>query len=133
MAEGATTGRPRRCGWLDLVALNYAIRINGVTDLIMTKADVLSMLDTIEVCTAYEIDGAETTALPYDLEMELKPVLQSFPAWKEDLTGIRSMEEIPATLMNYIRWIEAQTGVPITILSVGPDREQTFEMRMPAH
>ncbi|MEM7039560.1 MAG: adenylosuccinate synthase, partial [Bacteroidota bacterium] len=125
---GATTGRPRRCGWLDLVALQYAIRINGVTDLIMTKADVLSMLDTVEVCTAYRIGGEETTELPYDLEVEMTPVLKSFPSWKEDLTGIREREAIPAVLMDYIRWIEGETGVPITILSVGPDRAQTLEM-----
>jgi adenylosuccinate synthase len=126
---GATTGRPRRCGWLDLVALRYAIRINGVTDLIMTKADVLSELDLVAVCTAYRIDGEEHTALPYDLEQDLDPVWKKFPSWPEDLTGIRSKTDLPESLMNYINWLEDELQVPITILSVGPDRDQTLQMR----
>ncbi|MEM0995548.1 MAG: adenylosuccinate synthase [Bacteroidota bacterium] len=126
---GATTGRPRRCGWLDLVALRYAIRINGVTDLIMTKADVLSALDQFAACTAYLINGAETQNLPYDLGQNIEPVLKWFPAWAEDLTGIRRKEDLPAHLMEYVHWLEAELELPITILSVGPDREQTLEMR----
>jgi adenylosuccinate synthase len=126
---GSTTGRPRRTGWLDLVALRYAIRINGVTDLIMTKADVLSVLDEVKVATAYRIDGAETNALPYDLSRPIELVLQSFPAWPDDVTGARQPSDLPATLASYIRWIEETVGVPITLLSVGPDREQTFEMQ----
>lgn len=126
---GATTGRPRRCGWLDLVALRYAIRINGVTDLIMTKADVLSDLESVAVCTAYRIDGKEYTNLPYDLEQDMEPVLTTFPSWPEDLTGIRSKDDLPQSLMTYINWLEEELQVPITILSVGPDRDQTLEMR----
>lgn len=125
---GATTGRPRRTGWLDLVALRYAIRINGVTDLIMTKADVLTYMDHIEVCTAYRVAGELTQDMPFDIETHIDPVYETFPAWKEDLTGIRKREQLPANIIDYIRWIEAQVGVPITYLSVGPDREQTLEM-----
>lgn len=126
---GATTGRPRRCGWLDLVALRYAIHINGVTDLIMTKADVLSAIEQVEVATAYRIGGETTTNLPYDLEVPLEVVLKSFPSWQEDLTGIRDKADLPESLMNYIHWLEKELKVPITILSVGPDREQTLQMK----
>lgn len=126
---GATTGRPRRCGWLDLVALRHAIRINGVTDLIMTKADVLSFMDEVQVCTAYRIDGEQVTELPYDLEVPLEMELTAFPAWKEDLTGIRRKEELPPTMTNYIDWLERELDTPITYLSVGPDREQTLVLR----
>lgn len=125
---GATTGRPRRTGWLDLVALRYAIRINGVTDLIMTKADVLSVVDEVKVAIAYRINGEEIHALPYDISVPIELVLQSFPGWPGDVTGARQPSDLPATLASYIAWIEEVTGVPITILSVGPDREQTFEM-----
>lgn len=125
---GATTGRARRTGWLDLVALRYAIRINGVTDLIMTKADVLSVVSEVKVATAYRINGEEVHALPYDISVPIELVLESFEAWPDDVTGARQPSDLPASLARYIAWIEEVTGVPITILSVGPDREQTFEM-----
>ena len=126
---GATTGRARRTGWLDLVALRYAIRINGVTDLIMTKADVLSVVSEVKVVTAYKIDGEEVHALPYDISVPIELVLQSFAAWPDDVTGARQPSDLPATLASYIRWIEETVGVPITLLSVGPDREQILEMQ----
>lgn len=125
---GATTGRARRTGWLDLVALRYAIRINGVTDLIMTKADVLSVVSEVKVATAYKIDGQEVHALPYDISVPIELVLESFEAWPDDVTGARQPSDLPASLAHYIQWIEQAVGVPITLLSVGPDREQTFEM-----
>jgi adenylosuccinate synthase len=120
---GATTGRPRRCGWLDLPALRYAIMLNGVTELIMTKSDVLSGLDTIRVCTAYRIDGKETTELPYSLEEELEPLYRDFPGWKEEISGIRHYEDLPQQLKDYISFIESETGVPVSLVSVGPERE----------
>jgi adenylosuccinate synthase len=125
---GATTGRPRRCGWLDLPALKYSILINGVTQLIMTKADVLSGFDTIQVCTSYKVNGVETDRFPYDIdEKYVEPVYTGLAGWKEDLTGIRNEADFPENLAAYIRFIEAQTGVKITIVSVGPDREQTIQ------
>lgn len=125
---GATTGRPRRCGWLDLVALRYANKLNGVTDLIMTKADVLSFMDTIKVATAYRIEGEVVRDMPYDLETELEPIYTEFPAWKEDLTGVRERADLPQRLIDYVEWLERELELPITILSVGPDREQTLSM-----
>ena len=125
---GATTGRPRRCGWLDLPALRYSIMINGVTQLIMTKADVLSGFEQIQVCTHYKIDGQLTKDFPFDIDPSIvTPVYESLAGWNEDLTGIRNFEELPATLKNYITYIENALEVPITIVSVGPDREQTIE------
>ncbi|MCL4105615.1 UNVERIFIED_CONTAM: hypothetical protein GTU68_057490 [Idotea baltica] len=125
---GATTGRPRRCGWLDLVALRYAIRINGVTDLIMTKADILTYMDTIRVCTHYHLNGERVDRLPYEIDQPLDPQFKDFPAWDEDLTTVRKKEDLPKRLMDYVHWLEAELKVPITILSVGPDREQTLDM-----
>lgn len=125
---GATTGRPRRTGWLDLVALRYAIRINGVTDLIMTKADVLSILDQVHVVTAYEVEGQLTQHLPFDLEASVKTHTKAFPAWPQDITGARQAADLPQQLSTYITWLEAEVGVPITLVSVGPDREQILEM-----
>lgn len=123
---GATTGRPRRCGWLDLVALKYSVMINGVTDLIMMKSDVLSHLDTIKIATAYKIDGELVDHFPYDLSGEVEPVYTEMPGWKCDLTGVRSEEKFPAELKGYISFLEKELGVPITIVSVGPDRTQTI-------
>ena len=125
---GATTGRPRRCGWLDLVALKFALRINGVTDLIMTKADVLDYMDTIKVCTSYKLNGEELDHLPFELEAPIEPQYVEFPGWKEDLTGIRDRSELPSKVLNYIEWLEQELNTPITFLSVGPDRVQTLEM-----
>ncbi len=120
---GATTGRPRRCGWLDLPALRYAIMLNGVTELIMTKPDVLSGLDTFKVCTAYRIRGEETKDLPFSLEEKIEPVWRSFGGWKEDISAIRHFNDLPRQLKEYISFIESETGVPVTMISVGPERE----------
>ncbi|MFV0554123.1 MAG: adenylosuccinate synthase [Mangrovibacterium sp.] len=122
---GSTTGRPRRCGWLDLVALNYSIMINGVTELFMMKGDVLDSFDTIKVCTHYEIDGELTDKYPFELNDRVKPVYVELPGWKEDLTKMTSEDEFPEEFNNYINFIEEQTGVSITIASVGPNRAQT--------
>lgn len=122
---GSTTGRPRRCGWLDLVALNYSIMINGVTELFMMKGDVLDSFDTIKVCTHYEIDGEITDKFPFELNDKVKPVYVELPGWKEDLTKMTHADEFPEEFNNYINFIEEQTGVPITIASVGPNRAQT--------
>ena len=122
---GAVTGRNRRCGWLDLVALKYAIMINGVTQLIMMKSDVLDGFDTIRVCTAYEKDGVQTTDMPYDTE-GWKAVYEDLPGWKTDLTQMTSVEQFPQQLRDYISYIEKETATPITIVSVGPDRAQTI-------
>lgn len=124
---GSTTGRPRRCGWLDLPALRYAIMINGVTELMMMKADVLSIFDTIRVCTAYKINGKITDKLPYDVvHATIEPVYIDLKGWGKDLTGITSAEEMPVELQDYIAFIERETGVPVSIVSVGPDRTQTL-------
>jgi adenylosuccinate synthase len=124
---GATTGRPRRCGWLDLPALKYAIMINGVTRLIMTKADVLSAFEEVLVCTHYMHQGELIDYLPYDIELdEVTPHYISMPGWHQDLTGMRSTEQLPAELINYIDYLEAELKVPITVVSVGPDRNQTI-------
>lgn len=122
---GAVTGRNRRCGWLDLVALKYAIMINGVTDLVMMKGDVLDDFDTIKVCTAYTKDGQIVTEMPYDTE-GWQPVYEELPCWKTDITGVRSEAEFPKAFADYIRYIEQATGTPIKIVSVGPDREATI-------
>lgn len=124
---GATTGRPRRCGWLDLVALKYAVAINGVTQLMMMKGDVLSGFDKLKVCTAYNYQGKTITHFPYDIDPELvTPVYTEFPGWKEDLTGMTQADQLPKELMAYIEFLEVELGVPIKIVSVGPDRKQTI-------
>ncbi len=127
---GSTTGRPRRTGWLDLVALKYAVEVNGVTQLMMMKADVLSGLDCLEVCTSYRYRGEEVDHLPYRLDAQLlEPVYQSLPGWSEDLTGVRQTTDLPDTLTSYVRFIEDFTGVQVVLVSVGPDREQTLWRR----
>ncbi len=123
---GATTGRPRRCGWLDLVALKYSVMINGVTQLIMTKGDVLSSFETIKVATSYVVDGVETTEFPYELPENLEVGYTELPGWNADLTGMKSEDEFPEELKNYIAYLEKELEVPITIVSVGPDRDQTI-------
>lgn len=122
---GAVTGRNRRCGWLDLVALKYAIMINGVTDLVMMKGDVLDGFDTIKVCTAYTKDGETVTEIPYDTE-GWQPVYEELPGWKTDLTAVRAEKDFPAAFASYIAYIEKATDTPIKIVSVGPDREATI-------
>ena len=123
---GATTGRPRRCGWLDLVALKYSVMLNGVTELIMMKADVLDTFDFIKVCVGYEIDGEVVEKFPFELNDHVKPVYVELPGWKTDLTSIRDQNEFPEELNNYINFIEDEMGIPVTIASVGPNREQTI-------
>ncbi|TXN35156.1 adenylosuccinate synthase [Flagellimonas hymeniacidonis] len=124
---GATTGRPRRCGWLDLVALKYAVQINGVTELMMMKADVLSGFKNIKVCTAYQYKGAEIHHLPYNIESEnVTPVYTEMKGWSKDLTKLTKAEELPPALNDYIAFLEEQLNVPIKIVSVGPDRLQTI-------
>ena len=121
---GATTGRPRRCGWLDLVALKYAVMMNGVTELIMMKADVMNDFDTIRIATAYEIDGKTTTDFPFECPDDVKPVYTDFPGWKEDITKVRRYEDFPEAFKNYVAYIEKETGCPVKIISVGPDRSE---------
>lgn len=124
---GATTGRPRRCGWLDLVALKYAVRINGVTELMMMKADVLSGFKNIKVCTAYNYKGKEIEHLPYNIESEnVTPIYMEMEGWEKDLTQMEKAEQLPKTLHKYIDFLEEELQVPIKIVSVGPDRTQTI-------
>ena len=124
---GATTGRPRRCGWLDLPALKYAIMINGVTDLIMTKSDVLSGFEKIKICTHYEINNKKIDYMPFDIVHEtVHPIYIERNGWKKDLTGITSEENFPEELSEYIEFLEKELKVPISIISVGPDRKQTI-------
>ncbi len=126
---GATTGRPRRTGWIDLPALKYAIMLNGVTQLVMTKSDVLSGFDKINVCTHYRYNGEVIDYMPYDIcSVTAEPVLKEIDGWNEDLTGIRSVHEIPEKLNEYIKYLETELNVPVKYLSVGPDRVQTLIM-----
>lgn len=125
---GATTGRPRRCGWLDLVALKYAVQVNGVTQLIMMKADVLSGFETLKVCTSYNYQGEEITHLPYNIEAEnVTPVYTNFKGWKEDITKLTKASQMPKELNDYIDFIEKELEIPVKVVSVGPDRLQTIE------
>ena len=127
---GATTGRPRRCGWLDLPQLKYAVMVNGVTQLCMMKADVLGEFDEIEVCTHYMHKGEKIDYLPYGIRPnEVQPIYKTIECWPGDLTRLRDVADIPASLNAYIKMIEDETGVPISILSVGPDREQTLILK----
>ncbi|THG45312.1 adenylosuccinate synthase, partial [Muribaculum caecicola] len=124
---GAVTGRERRCGWIDLVALKYAIMLNGVTQLIMMKSDVLDGFDQIRACTAYEINGETVTEFPYSVDgIDIKPVYATLPGWKTDMTQFRSEEQFPKEFSDYIKFLEKELGTPITIVSIGPDREQTI-------
>lgn len=124
---GATTGRPRRCGWLDLVALKYAVQVNGVTQLMMMKGDVLSGFDKLKVCTAYAYNGETIRHLPYNIESEnIQPIYTEMPGWKEDLTKMSDAAQLPEALIKYIEFLEEELEVPIKIVSVGPDRTQTI-------
>ena len=124
---GATTGRPRRCGWLDLVALKYAVQVNGVTQLMMMKGDVLSGFDKLKVCTAYKYKGQTIEHLPYNIESEnVEPIYTELAGWEEDLTGMTKADQLPAALNDYIAFLEKELEVPIKIVSVGPDRTQTI-------
>ena len=123
---GAVTGRERRCGWIDLVALRYAIMVNGVTQLIMMKSDVLDSFPVIKACTAYKVNGVETRDFPYDIEKGIEPVYTELPGWQTDMTKLTSEEAFPQQFKDYIKFLEAQLETPITIISIGPDREQTI-------
>ena len=126
---GATTGRPRRCGWLDLVALKYAVMINGVTDLVMTKADVLGIFGTLKTANSYKLNNQTITYLPYDLnEGSLEPVYEEISGWNKNVDSIKDISEIPLELKNYIKFIEKNVKVPISVLSLSPDRKQTFKL-----
>lgn len=124
---GAVTGRERRCGWIDLVALRYAIMINGVTKLIMMKSDVLDDFATVKACTAYRINGKLTEEMPYDLDaVDIEPVYEELPGWQTQMTAFRSETEFPEEFRNYIKFLETKLEVPIAIVSIGPDRTQTI-------
>lgn len=124
---GAVTGRPRRTGWLDLVALKYTVMIDGVTDLIMMKSDCLDTFETIKVCTSYIVDGKETDKFPFDTAAEITPVYTEFKGWNQDLTDIRREEDLPQAFKDYVKFMEEYLGVPIRIISLGPDREATIK------
>ena len=123
---GSVTGRPRRCGWVDLVALKYAVMINGVTQLIMMKSDVMDGFETIKACVAYKIDGKEVEQFPYDLNDGAEPVYVELPGWKVDMTKMQNEDEFPEEFNAYISFLEEELEVPIKIVSVGPDRDQTI-------
>ncbi len=123
---GAVTGRERRCGWLDMVALKYAIMVDGATQLIMMKSDVLNDFDTIKVAVAYEIDGVRTENFPYSVECEITPIYKEFKGWKCDICSVRKYEDFPVEFKEYVEFIEEATGVPIKVISVGPDRDETI-------
>lgn len=127
---GAVTGRERRCGWIDLVALKYAIMLNGVTQLIMMKSDVLDSFNEIKVCVSYEIDGEETNRFPFDVDApSIKPVYKILPGWNCDMTTAKFEADFPVNFVNYIKFLESELETPITIVSVGPDREQTIKRK----
>ena len=123
---GAVTGRKRRCGWIHLVALKYAVMINGVSQLIMMKSDVLDSFDTIKACVAYKINGEETDEFPFDICDGVEPVYVEIPGWKTDMTQMTSEDEFPEEFNAYVSFLEEELGVPVKIVSVGPDREQTI-------
>jgi adenylosuccinate synthase len=130
---GATTGRARRCGWLDMVALRRAVRVNSVSGLCMTKLDVLDGLETVKVCTAYRVGGEETTALPAGAEAlaSCEPVYEELPGWSGSTAGITSFEQLPEAARSYLKRIEELAGVPVDIISTGPDRDETIILRHP--
>ncbi|MCB0412153.1 MAG: adenylosuccinate synthetase, partial [Bdellovibrionales bacterium] len=128
---GATTGRERRCGWLDLVALKYAIRLNGITSIALMKLDVLSQFDEIEVCTSYELDGnliQDYPVSPGELN-RVKPVYKALPGWKEDITSAKNIKDLPRPAQDYIQFVGKELAIPIDVVSVGPGREQTLWIR----
>ncbi|KAA6327278.1 Adenylosuccinate synthetase, partial [termite gut metagenome] len=124
---GSVTGRKRRCGWIDLVALKYSVMINGVTKLIMMKSDVLDEFEVIKICVAYNVNGKEIDYLPYDINANIEPVYVELPGWQTSMAKMQSEDELPAEFSAYLFFLEEQLGVPITIVSVGSDREQTIE------
>ena len=123
---GAVTGRERRCGWIDLVQLRYSVMVNGVTELIMMKSDVLDGFETIKACVAYRLpDGSETTELPYEID-NVEPIYKEMKGWKTDMTQFTSEEQFPAEFNDYVAFLEDFLETPITIISIGPDRAQTI-------
>jgi adenylosuccinate synthase len=130
---GATTGRPRRCGWLDGVVLRYAVRVNGLWGMALTKMDVLSGLKTVQICNAYELDGKRITELPGDYEdlARVKPIYETLQGWDEKLAGVRTFEELPENAKRYVRRVEEISGVPVTCISVGADRGETVLLQNP--
>jgi adenylosuccinate synthase len=130
---GATTGRPRRCGWLDGVVLRYAVRVNGLDALALTKLDVLSGLKTLQICNAYELDGRRITELPGDYEdlARVKPLYETLPGWDDKLAGVRTFDELPESAKRYVRRVEEISGVPVTCISVGADRGETVLLQNP--
>ena len=123
---GAVTGRERRCGWIDLVALRYTIMLNGVTQLLMMKSDVLDTFPVIKACTAYRVNGVETRDFPFSIDEKVEPVYEEFPGWQTDLTHCTKEEELPEAFINYVNFLERELQTPIRIISVGPDREATI-------
>jgi len=130
---GATTGRPRRCGWFDAMVIRYSVRVNGLTGIALTKLDVLSVFDTIRVCTGYTFEGKSLEDLPTNLELfeKCQPVYEELPGWKTDITGARSFDELPANAKAYVRRLEELAGCQIVLVSVGPRRDQTIILRNP--
>ena len=127
---GATTGRARRCGWLDLVALKYAVMLNGLTDIIITKADVLNDFDKLKVAVAYKINGKEVDYVPFEMNDEIEPVYVEFDGWKQDISKCKNEDDLPKPLKDYLKFIAKETGVRISYLSVGPDRVQTLKVNI---
>ena len=123
---GSVTGRPRRCGWIDLVALRYAIMVDGATQLIMMKSDVMDTFETVKACVAYSINGQKVTDLPYEMENNIEPIYVDLKGWQTDMTKMRLEEEFPQEFKDYVAFLEKELGVPISIVSIGPDREQTI-------
>lgn len=128
---GATTGRPRRCGWLDLLVVKHANMLNGLTDIVLTKIDVLTGIEELKVCVGYEIDGEVLDYIPSDQEdvAKAKPVYKTFKGWKEDITKIQNKEDLPKECLDYINFIEEFTGVPVSMISVGPDRTNNIYVK----
>ncbi|WP_421918386.1 adenylosuccinate synthase [Marinifilum sp.] len=124
---GSTTGRPRRCGWLDLVSLKYSIMINGVTELTMMKSDVMDNFETIKICTSYKVNGKEVEHVPYEMTDDIEPVYTEFKGWQTDMTAMTHENEFPEEFNAYIDFIEKETGVPVKVVSVGPNRAQTID------
>ena len=128
---GSTTGRPRRCGWLDLVALRHAVAVNGLSELAITKLDVLSALPELEICVAYELDGERLTYPPYERVEAVQPIYETLEGWSEDLTSCRSRADLPPAAQRYLARIEREVGCRVGVVSVGPDREDTADLRDP--
>ena len=131
---GTTTNRPRRCGWLDIVVLRYAMRVNGITQLCLTKLDVLDELKTIRVCTAYDMPYGRVEEYPLDITdaTHCEPIYDEIPGWEDDISGITDFEKLPPNAKQYVRYISNLLGVPITMISVGSKRNQTIHLLQPA-